>query len=298
MTAFLIIIIIIVTAILTAAALIYGLVVTNDVRLKDGSSSSANGSEAVAKVSNDSYKQSLVMTDFDDVEGYEHTTAHSIVNNGDTSQSRATATTTFYSSANDMVVSPDESRQRKLQQQQQQQHQLSFRRGDLAITIPGLGIKVCSGMQVRVIARAGQKVPLSNEGSSKFPFHSMPDGAAILPSGNDNGYVYVGNSEMKSSRGGVYGLYFSSNGHVVDYKPLLLGSTRNCGGGRTPWNTWISCEEYGNGQCWQIGMCLDFFIQEDPCLYHFVHTFSYNFRSDKSKSTSNHATWWIQGWQL
>jgi hypothetical protein len=133
------------------------------------------------------------------------------------------------------------------------QQQLSFRRGDLAVAVPGLGIKICTGMQVKVIATAGQQITLADGSSSKHNFHSMPDGAAVLPT--NNGYVYVSNSEMKSNQGGVYGLYFSNDGKVLDYQPLLSGSTRNCGGGRTPWNTWISCEEYGKGQCWQIGTC-------------------------------------------
>jgi len=50
----------------------------------------------------------------------------------------------------------------------------------------------------------------------------------------------------------VYGLYFDKHGNITDYKALLEKTTWNCGGGLTPWNTWISCEEYSDGQCWQI----------------------------------------------
>lgn len=39
--------------------------------------------------------------------------------------------------------------------------------------------------------------------------------------------------------------------NVVDYKKLLK-SSYNCGGGLSPWNTWVSCEEYDGGQCWQV----------------------------------------------
>ena len=72
---------------------------------------------------------------------------------------------------------------------------------------------------------------------SDLRFHS--DGAVIFPLDND-GYVYVSNSEMKEDLGGVYGLYFdNNNGNAADYKRMLSGTTRNCGGGRTPWDTWI-----------------------------------------------------------
>ena len=46
--------------------------------------------------------------------------------------------------------------------------------------------------------------------------------------------------------------YFNKEGKPVDYKPLLRNTSRNCGGGLTPWNTWISCEEVRGGQCWQV----------------------------------------------
>ena len=46
---------------------------------------------------------------------------------------------------------------------------------------------------------------------------------------------------------------FDKDGRVLDYRMVLNGTTSNCGGGRTPWNTWISCEEYKNrGQCHEV----------------------------------------------
>ena len=126
----------------------------------------------------------------------------------------------------------------------------TFRRGELSVDISSLGIRLSTGLAVRVLARANHKVKLANGTFSSIPFHSLPDGAAVFPL--PNGYVYVSNSEMKESKGGVYAVYFDYNGNVVDYKMLLSGTTRNCSGGKTPWNTWISCEEYGKGQCWQV----------------------------------------------
>jgi len=46
-----------------------------------------------------------------------------------------------------------------------------------------------------------------------------------------------------SGGGGVYGLYFDKDGNIVDYKTLLSNTKRNCGGGLSPWHSWISCEE-------------------------------------------------------
>ena len=126
-----------------------------------------------------------------------------------------------------------------------------FRKGHLSVYVPSLGIRMSTGMRVKILAHANRKVRLVGGKLSSRPFHSMPDGAAVLPLSN-GGYVYVSNSEMADGYGGVYGVYFDSRGRVVDYKRLLKGTTRNCSGGTTPWNTWISCEEYSRGQCWQV----------------------------------------------
>lgn len=128
---------------------------------------------------------------------------------------------------------------------------VTFRRGDLRKDIKRLGIKVSKGITVRVIANAGRFVNFANGDKSSLPFHSSPDGAAVFPLTN-GGYVYVSNSEVQDKRGGVYGVYMDDNGNVVDYKQLLSGTTRNCSGGATPWKTYVSCEEYGSGQCYQV----------------------------------------------
>lgn len=47
---------------------------------------------------------------------------------------------------------------------------------------------------------------------------------------------------------------FDSAHSLLEYKILLSGSNRNCNGGKTAWDTWISCEEddNNNGRVWQI----------------------------------------------
>ena len=36
----------------------------------------------------------------------------------------------------------------------------------------------------------------------------------------------------------VTDLEFDSNGNIVDYFVAMTNTSKNCGGGRTPWNTW------------------------------------------------------------
>jgi hypothetical protein len=68
-----------------------------------------------------------------------------------------------------------------------------------------------------------------------------------------NRWIYLQNSESSSGAGGVGAITFNSNGNAIDYKMLLTGTSRNCGGGKTYWNTWISCEENGSsGQCYEV----------------------------------------------
>jgi len=119
-----------------------------------------------------------------------------------------------------------------------------------------LGIQVSAGLSVRVIAQEGQRVPYANGGQSSSSYHANTDAAGIIPLDAENptegGYAYVVNSEKGDGDGGVYGIYFDKDGNVVEYKSLLTGTTDNCGGGLTPWNTWVSCEEYSDGQCWEV----------------------------------------------
>ena len=102
---------------------------------------------------------------------------------------------------------------------------VTFRRGDLLKDVERFGISVSKGIIVRMLAKADTKVPKSD-----LKFHSMPDGATIIPL--DDGYVYVSNSEVDDGKGGVYGVYFNHDGDIVDYKQLLSGTTRNCSGGK------------------------------------------------------------------
>eukprot|EP00986_Skeletonema_menzelii_P016299 scaffold14214_cov117-Skeletonema_menzelii.AAC.1 len=126
-----------------------------------------------------------------------------------------------------------------------------FTYGESLYTDNDLGIQISDGLTARQIAQTGSRVSFVNGEQSSISYHGMMDGAGIAPL-PDGGYAYLSNSEKSSGRGGVYGLYFNKDGQITDYKALLTGSSRNCGGGMSPWNTWISCEEVAGGQCWQV----------------------------------------------
>ena len=126
------------------------------------------------------------------------------------------------------------------------------------------GLRLPEGFSSRVVARTGDFV-----GETEYRWHAAPDGGAAYPT-EDGGWIYVSNSEIPIF-GGASAIRFDARGSITDAYQILSGSNQNCAGGKTPWHTWLSCEEMTDGQVYECSPWGD----QEPILRPALGTFKH-----------------------
>ncbi|MCB1581496.1 MAG: DUF839 domain-containing protein [Xanthomonadales bacterium] len=130
------------------------------------------------------------------------------------------------------------------------------------------GIRLPYGFKSRVVAVEGKPAAKN----SNYLWHERPDGGAVYEDfsrSNQGGWVYVSNEESKT--GGVGALMFNAEGEVIDSYRILDNTLWNCAGGKTPWNTWLSAEEFPYGMVWECDPYGKNQAKAVPCLGSFEH---------------------------